>query len=172
MKKIKAQDLTKEEVLQYSEIKEPLSTYQTKVELGSGNGGRNPDAAYELALQIDASGRQEIHVGDRIEYYVAESPRTLVMDKRTKKPKEKAKYKKVYQLAKNIDDFKPGTINVKHYEKRLKKSSEPIYMLFYSYEYLKETLGLYMYKKRREKQEEIMDDIYNDLLDTQSSTNN
>lgn len=160
---IKHKKLDKEDVLQYSEIKEPLQTYRTKVELGSGNGGRNADAAYELACQLEYAGN-EVRVGDRIEYYVAESPKTVVINGRNRKPKIKDKYSKVFELAKNIDDFEPGTTNVKHYKKRLRDSSEPIYMLFYSLEYLKEKYGFSMHKNRREKLAEIEENIYNETI--------
>ena len=161
--RIKNKEMTQQEIVQYSEIKEPLETYRTKVELGSGNGGRNPDAAYEIACDL-AEKNVDIKVGDRIEYYVAESPMTLVIDGRTGKPRRKEKYSRICDLAKNIDEFDPNDINVDHYLQRLADSSEPIYMLFYSYEVLREEFGMKMYKKRREKLEEIGDNIYNDLL--------
>lgn len=164
LNKIKNKELTKKDISQYANIKEPMETYETKVELGPGNGGRNPSAGYEIALKKHRSGT-EIKVGDRIEYYVAESPMTLVIDGRTGKPKKKEKYSRVCDLAKDIDEFTPESINVDHYIDRLASSSEPIYMLFYEIETLREKFGMKMYKKRRDKLEEIGDSIYNDFIE-------
>lgn len=160
--RIKNKELTQEDISQYQEIKEPLETYRTKVELGSGNGGRNAAAAYEIACQMEENG-MDIRVGDRIEYYVAEPTMTVSIDKRTGKLKEKAKSKRVCDMAKNIDEFDPETINVKHYIKRLYDSSEPLYMLFYELQDLKK-MGFSMGKRRRDKLEEIKNDIFNKPL--------
>lgn len=161
--RIESGQIKQHEVIQYQELKEPLETYKTKVELGAGNGGRNPDAAYEIACQKVANGF-DIKVGDRIEYYVAASPMTAVIDGRNGQMKFKEKYKKVYQLAKDIDEFEAGNIHIDHYMKRLRKSSAPLFMLFYSQKALKDKFGIKLYKKRRDKMDDIHDKIYNEFI--------
>jgi DNA polymerase, archaea type len=161
--KIKNRQLTEDDVIQYQELKEPLETYRTKVELGSGNGGRNADAAYEIACGLEEDG-MDIKVGDRIEFYVEESPMTLSLDGRTGKLKEKKKYTRVCDMAQNIDHFRPEKINIKHYLKRLYDSSEPIYMLFWPDVETLKKMGFSMRKNRREKLETKKPHIYNQPL--------
>jgi len=160
--KIENSKLIENEIVQHASLNDPLETYVEKVKAGVGNGGRNQSAPYEVALRMQENG-QDMKVGDRVEYYVAKSPRTLQLMK-SGKIKEKPKYKKVFELAENIEKFEPNKIHKKHYIKRLQSSSSPLYMLFYSQEDLKKKFGIRLEKKKREKLEnEIKPNLYHKI---------
>lgn len=52
-------------------LKESVETYKKKIKAGSGNGGRNKDAGYELALKRAEETGLKPEPGDRISHYVA-----------------------------------------------------------------------------------------------------
>jgi DNA polymerase elongation subunit (family B) len=52
-------------------LKDAVETYKKKIKLGSGKGGRNRDAGYELALRQAEETGIKPEPGDRIVYYVA-----------------------------------------------------------------------------------------------------
>lgn len=81
-------------------IKEDLTDYQARVQLGSSNGGRNPDAPYELALKSD----KDYDIGDVIVYYVKTPPMDYYpfRGKKAFKPLKLAKYESV-EFAENYD---------------------------------------------------------------------
>jgi DNA polymerase elongation subunit (family B) len=52
-------------------LKDSIETYKKKVKAGSGNGGRNKDAGYELAIRQAEETGIKPEPGDRVTYYVA-----------------------------------------------------------------------------------------------------
>lgn len=56
-------------------LKDTFRTYENKVELGHGNGGRHRAAAYEVAKRDHEATGEEYGVGSRVSYYIQAGPR-------------------------------------------------------------------------------------------------
>lgn len=70
-RKIIEHDWEVEEFSKKVTLKDAIETYKKKVKLGSGNGGRNKDAGYELAIARAEETGLKPEPGDRVVYYVA-----------------------------------------------------------------------------------------------------
>ncbi|MFP8488728.1 3'-5' exonuclease [Gracilimonas sp. Q87] len=123
-------------------IKEDLDDYLHRVEMGAGNGGRNADAPYELALESD----RQYEVGDTIIYYVKEPPRVW-MSFRNKKKKRKIKLKK-YESANFLAEY-DNDLDPEYYLDRLDSCVKKFLPVFG--EDLCEQLNIKIYSKDQEK---------------------
>jgi len=101
-----------EQIVVKGNIKESLDDYLHRVELGSQNGGRNPDSPYELALKDD----KEYEVGDYIKYYVKQPP-MVITHFRNRKKLQKPKLKK-YESVEFADKY-DNDHDVEYYLDRL-----------------------------------------------------
>ena len=62
---------TVDDFMKKSTLKEAIESYVMKTKRGAGNGGRNKDAAYELALQRFKDSGMRPEPGDRIRHFIA-----------------------------------------------------------------------------------------------------
>lgn len=114
--KIVSSNWTPEEFSKTATLKDPIKTYLAKVEKGSGNGGRNRSAPYELAYARQQAGGQRAEPGDRISYYIA--------------GEAKAYKVRAFEDAKLVDEWTQGDENTNHYIKRLKEFSKKFEVFF------------------------------------------
>lgn len=116
-------------------LKENLDDYLHRVELGSQNGGRNPDAPYELALTTD----KKYEIGDYIKYYVQQPP-NVVTHFRNKKKLQKPKLKK-YETVEFAEKYN-GDHDVEYYLDRLEKHFKRFLPVFQAEEFEKHGVRL------------------------------
>ena len=89
-------------------IVESLEAYKTKVAAGSGSGGRNRAAAYEIAL----SARRPLRPGDMVAYYITGEKATV----------------KAFEAAKPLRSYDPANpdYNVAYYLKKLDENLKKV----------------------------------------------
>lgn len=106
-----------------STLKDPIDVYIRKTQRGSGNGGRNKDAGYELAIQRFHETGLRPEPGDRIRYFITGDKKTV----------------KAFEAARFIEDWKPPVVvdgnvqtteNTKWYLGRLKTFTEKFEKFF------------------------------------------
>ena len=111
-------DWTPDQFRKRSRLKDSIETYVAKVKKGSGKGGRNKDAGYELALKRWEDTGIKPEPGDTIHYYIGGTKAATTL--------------KVFEEATFTETWEPGMENTKWYLRRLNKSFADKFKKFFT----------------------------------------